>query len=411
MTEETIGQEPQRLELVQRQEVYQKLFSWTIPAVEVAAIVKPEASNKMAPLNKEEWIIPITRVARLRAEAQNLDGVKLGYYPEGFIVDGVYTYSSQEDKKKKKTRKHIPQYKTSGEVLQKVFPTTFGASHFAEVILGKRSAMTGEDINSMIEWARLGNKLFRDENLHSERRIEMELGVPVFVFSGVEDMANFRPYRNVNLPENTQAASLIVPTGNGHEGFPIVVCHESCSAEDRRQHVRTLLEFAQSVDPREASPVLVSRFTPTLEDYLEMKVKERILQAIIVQKTPLLTGWFRMESFRQLSRSVRRDLFRRNLKGNTQSPFFIEDWPDIRKTYGISYQTQIGTAVENRMNELLTTVGSIPTVILAREIQLAYANIFSLYQDWDEASQLLNSWDHRHIYRRSFGIPSTKEAK
>lgn len=395
-------------ESISESEKIRKVINWTIPPVEVFDLVVPQGETAI-PLPKEVWIVPLAEVSRIRGDSQNEEGVRLGYYPQGFIASGEYTYSPSLDEKKKKPKYSPRIFNGVDAIIQEKFPRTQGIHRFAEVILGEnQEPITRIEMSSVIEWARLGYKLFGNERLGNPRHIEVQDGIPVLVFSKLEDLQNFRPYRNSQLPENTQAVSYFQSPGTGEEGTPVIVCHESCSMEDRSQHIRTLMTFAQALDPKEISPILVSKFTPTLEDYLHLRIREMVLGLIIREKKVLSTDWFHSDAVSHAIEAAKGELFKKHLRMETQRPFFIDDWPDIRKTHGTKYQDVIGGWLQDEMMEAFLLLDEGLKDIPAREILLAKINIYSLLPDWREASRLMKNWEGKHDYIDSFGIPYKK---
>ncbi|MEK7112265.1 MAG: hypothetical protein AAB875_02955 [Patescibacteria group bacterium] len=357
-------------ESVSEREKINRILSLTLPTVEVLDLVVPQGETADS-LTKDRWIVPISEVARIRADTQNWEGVKLGFFPEGFLVKGELTYSPDPEAKKKKLNYSPRLFKGKELVMQERFPRSAGVQQFARVILGEsQEPLTRVEMNSTIDWARLSYNLFASETFQHPRWIEVQDGNPVLVFSSQEDLQNFQPYNNVKLPENTQATSFIQSSGKGTEGTPVIACHESCSQEDRHQHIRTLLTFAQALDPKEISPILVSKFTPTLEDYLHMRIRERVLELLIREKKALPTDWFHSDAVSNAIEAAKGELFRKHLRLETQRPFYVDDWPDIRKTYGLNYQDVIGIWFEDEMIEAFLVISEALSDGPAREILL-----------------------------------------
>ena len=390
-------------EVLTFKEQLERIVSWTIPLVDVEALVKPNGTEA-ALLEKDEWTPILAGVARIRADSQNDEGIRIGYYPEGFIVNGVYTYDVPAGKKKRAPKYTPRPFGNEVKQVRELFPRTEGVKRFARLIEDE-SVLGRPEVDSAIEWARIGYRLYMNEVFRGNRWIEVRSGIPILVFSDQEDLMRLKPFRNISLPAQTQAVSYIAPDEKGGRGTPIIAKHESALEPDIDQHVKTLLMFAQTVDPMTATPILVTRFTPTLEDFLKLKIKERVLTLYIREKGSLPADWHRSLQMSQAIEGAVSELFIKRRRLGEPSPLYIDNRKDIRTTYGVHYQRRISDWAKDEMIEQVFALGSVAPVIEAREITLDKLNFFGLLPDWREAAKLLNGWAESAEHRQTFGIP------
>ncbi len=399
------------VEVLTENEKRNRVLKWTVPSVDLEHFVKPNGRNATI-LDKKQQVGTIAEVARIKSDTQNAEGISIKYYPVGYIVKGRYTYNPEPNARKKRP-KYTPRiYPGTENIMRHRFSRTDNIQNFARIVSGQKSGVIAEpEIESVIEWARIGFGMYGDGQFEHSRRIDYRFGVPELVFSSTEDLQKFRPFNNYRLPKDTQAVSFIASSKSNDQGVPIVARHESASDQDVEQHIKTLLMFSSVADLGKSTPILISRFTPTLEDYLRLTAKERILSIILSQREALPEHWQKTDLVAQSITAAQRELFTKRRRIPEQSPLHIDDWPEIRKKYGLKYQERISSWFNNEMAKAYNEIGSVPTVIHARELQLAKANFFSLFSSWEEAADLFRHWSGRQDFRRSFGILPKRRIK
>ena len=398
-------------EILSESEKKDRIIGWTLPIIELRHIVNPNGRNATI-LDKKQHLGTIAEVARLKSDSQNAEGLNTQYFPEGYIVDGCYIYNP-EPKDKKKSPKYTPRiYPGTESIMRHRFSNTDNIQNFAGIISGQKNGLIDKsEMDSVIEWARIGFGMYGDGQFDHPRIIDYRFGVPELVFSSTGDLQKFRPFNNYSLPNETQTVSFIATSKSNTQGVPIIARHESASDQDVEQHIKTLLMFSLATDVSETTPILISRFTPSVDDHLRLKAKERILSIILTQKEALPENWQNADSVTQSVTAAERELFTKRRRVSEQSPLYIDDWPDIRKKHGLDYQGKIGSWFNHEMTQAYNAIGSVSTVIHARELQLAKANFFSLFSDWEEAANLFRHWSGRQDFRRSYGIPPNRRIK
>ena len=429
LTPEVVAQSQKSAELNRHSEAIERLTRWTVPSVELDGLIQVGNGKSAIPMESDVWILHIAEVARVRADSQNEEGERLGYYPEGKIVKGAYMYNPPPEMKTSK-RKYKPELFPEVEsALVSYFPQTAELLEFARLVEARgRIAMEDQaDMDSSQAWkfaeawSRVGQGFFADEMVVGYKRIESHFGWPVVVFAQPEDLYRYQPYPTYKVPENIQAVSFVanplsVPKpGEIMENTPFVACVDGCPADVLEQHIRTQLMFAQAVDGESATPVLISKRASSLKEMLEMTIKNHVLSLSLRETGVVPLNWQRTSIVQHAISQAKSELFtQKRRQSPVKRPYYIGDQPERFET-GPNFEKEITEWVEGEMKEAFASVDTeeigatdkVPLMSRARELWLWRMNFFSFFpvSRWSEVAEMINNWDGRHALRRSYRIP------
>src|SRR3989344_1474730 len=428
-TESQIVSHPEVKETISTVEQLALITRWTVPSVEVDDLIHIEEDKVAVPIEKEQWTALLAEVARVRADSQNQEGIEVGYYPEGFIVNGAYMYAPPEQIKTSR-RRYAPTILPSlDSAMFHLFPHSEELTEFTKVVQARGgSPVDHQDTIDPDEawalakaWSEIGIGFFSDPLVQGYKRIDSRFGWPVIVFEQPEDLYRFQPYPSYRVPDGTQAVSFVAThmttphPGEILENTPFVACVEGCPPEIQEQHIRSQLTFAMARHQETFTPVLISKEPANLEEDLELRIKEYILELSIREKGAIPINWHKSGIVTQAILAAKDQLFTKKLrKTPVRKPFYIGNHPD-RFQLGPDYEEKISEWLSDDMEEAFEAIdteamgaaGQIPLMGKARELWLVRLNYFSFFPltDWTEAAQRFNEWEGRHEFRRSFNIP------
>ena len=440
-------------------EAKRALNAVTLPSLEMHAVIGRISDSKSkfpTVLDKQNWTPYLAAAARVSADTQFELGKRLGYYPEGLNINGVYTYSFEPGKSKAEAlaRGAIVSeriYKT--RVMPRpedLIPRMFAQSKQFRSLLVDLQPMAEGPLQAEGVDQHLAHLMFHaltKKEPTGPLKVLAISGLPDLIVDDAKDLHELQPTVDPDLPADTQAFSYLVTRFSNRvvdkgifTGFPLVVSLKGCPPEVRRRHIAAQLLFADLSEPKVRTPILVSRdprlgVTAANEEaqfHLELEGKLKdwwILKGIIEQRQS--ADWFadpddfrtrlflrlrpRREDGKEFDgeniSSIRELFFQTH---GTHSQLYVGDW--LRMTPNDD-DRKLPQEVKQGVLRLATTklvrgteiLGNMIAPLPSIEYQLVIANYLSYFplSRWDEAADMLAEYEMATggKFKKFFRIP------
>jgi len=431
-------------------EMQKLLFNVTLPSVELELVTGfPQGYRGRYPTSYSigQAIPLLAESARIAADTQNIGGIRIGYYREGSIIDGRYTYENGAGMGIR--RNYKPRiFNTPRKILEKHFPGSSPTTYFVKDI----PASDNHPLGLLPDHANLAASMIFIGLANSESLVDGEpkgevtmmryLGLPILYCENDDDFLALNPHAGRHLPKDVQAYSYV--TGrftkpfnreSKFTDFPLVVCRSELiqQPEIGMRLLEKQLFFAEVVSPKAASPVFVSRNADTLEKQrgekskalrrfalertLARKIKDHVIE-LVIRETGAIE-WTPEYIRKRLINNARSELF-----VNQQSKLYIGDRLSSAEVFGSAYQERLVRVASDTMNKAMLVINAMVAPYRSREIGLLVANLLPYFDiegesandgkiarpGWADVEKAFYKWEDvkKGQFMASFKIPRTR---
>lgn len=411
------------------------ILSFTVPSVEIFEVIGKSGRYLAEPVDRDKWLPHLVELSRVAQDTQNILGTKTGLYPEGQIVNGIYTYDTppQESKVEQRRYKSLTLGHPSS-VTRRLFPKSewlFDISEkIAPGVISTKEGVKNPRLGSPETLAEIVHSFFSDKTSPNGRMfVEAHLGYPIVFCDEKSDLEVFRPHERISLPQDVQGLSFVStglrrtrPSGR-IIGTPLVICLSSCRRPIARQLLISQLLWKRAVKDDNLSPIFVSKNSELLrtkglkseevesliDDELDRRAKDKALALLVREPRQIGSNWLESDDIQRVINNVGRELWIPIDKDNGLINMYMGDWlsegeiMDPRRTT----MKEIEEHFIKKLEGAIELLSEWPYAFPSRENQLIVAKYmanFSLPQ-WKEAREAFIYWSGRLKYLSSLGIP------